>query len=43
MSLEEFWQCIDGKSTGAVRLSLGIVSNYNDVIRAIDFVNEFRE
>jgi selenocysteine lyase/cysteine desulfurase len=43
MSLEEFWQCIDGKSTGAVRLSLGIVSNYNDVRRALDFILEFRE
>jgi molybdenum cofactor sulfurtransferase len=43
MSLEEFWQCIDGKSTGAVRLSLGIVSNYNDVQRALDFILEFRE
>lgn len=43
MSLEEFWQCIDGNSNGAVRMSLGIVSNYNDVMRAIDFIIEFRE
>jgi selenocysteine lyase/cysteine desulfurase len=43
MSLDEFWQCIDGKSTGAVRLSLGIASNYEDVRRLLSFIAEFRE
>lgn len=43
MSLEEFWQCIDGKSTGAVRLSLGVASNFEDVRRLLTFVREFRE
>jgi selenocysteine lyase/cysteine desulfurase len=43
MSLEEFWQCIDAKSTGAVRLSLGIASDFEDVRRLLEFVAEFRE
>ena len=41
MTLEQFRQCIDGKSTGAVRVSLGIVSNFNDVKALIDFATEF--
>jgi selenocysteine lyase/cysteine desulfurase len=43
MTLEQFRQCIDGKSTGAVRVSLGIVSNFNDVKALIDFATEFCE
>jgi len=43
MSLEEFRQCIDGKSTGAVRISLGLVSNFADVETFLRFLNEFRE
>jgi selenocysteine lyase/cysteine desulfurase len=31
LSLDDFRLCIDGKSTGAVRISLGLVSNFNDV------------
>jgi selenocysteine lyase/cysteine desulfurase len=41
MTLEQFRQCIDGKSTGAVRVSLGIVSNFNDVKALVDFATEF--
>jgi molybdenum cofactor sulfurtransferase len=43
MSLEEFRQCIDGKSTGAVRVSLGLVTNFEDVQTFISFLSEFRE
>lgn len=37
LSLDDFRLCIDGKSSGAVRVSLGMVSNYADVNRFIDF------
>ena len=43
MSLDEFRQCIDGKSTGAVRISLGMVSNFADVQAVIEFLAEFRQ
>jgi len=43
MSLDEFHQCIDGKSTGAVRVSLGLVSNFEDVSRFLRFIGQFRE
>jgi selenocysteine lyase/cysteine desulfurase len=33
--------CIDGKSTGAVRVSLGLVSNLADVTRFLDFARGF--
>ena len=42
MSLNEFRQCIDGKSTGAVRVSLGLVSNFEDVARFLGFLDQFR-
>lgn len=41
MTLDQFWQCIDNKSTGAVRLSLGLVSNYADVRALLDLIEEF--
>jgi selenocysteine lyase/cysteine desulfurase len=31
MSIEDFRHCIDGKSSGAVRISVGMVTNFNDV------------
>ena len=31
LSLDDFRLCIDGKSSGAVRVSLGLVSNFEDV------------
>jgi molybdenum cofactor sulfurtransferase len=43
MSLNEFRQCIDGKSTGAVRVSLGLVSNFEDVSRFLRFLSQFHE
>ncbi|MDD4857916.1 MAG: aminotransferase class V-fold PLP-dependent enzyme [Candidatus Krumholzibacteria bacterium] len=43
MSLNEFRQCIDGKNTGAVRVSLGLVSNFEDVARFLLFLDQFRQ
>jgi molybdenum cofactor sulfurtransferase len=31
LSLDEFRKCIDGKSSGAVRISVGMVTNFKDV------------
>ncbi|RME89263.1 MAG: aminotransferase class V-fold PLP-dependent enzyme [Anaerolineae bacterium] len=31
LSMDDFRLCIDGKASGAVRISLGLVSNFNDV------------
>jgi selenocysteine lyase/cysteine desulfurase len=31
LTVDDFRLCIDGKSTGAVRVSLGLVSNFADV------------
>lgn len=36
-TVDDFRLCIDGKSTGAVRISLGIVSNFADVYRFLSF------
>ena len=41
MTLDEFRQCIDEKSTGAVRVSLGIASNFEDVDTVIRFFKTF--
>ncbi|MBL8096772.1 MAG: aminotransferase class V-fold PLP-dependent enzyme [Anaerolineales bacterium] len=38
LTLDDFRRCIDDKSTGAVRVSLGIASNAADVDRLIDFL-----
>ena len=43
MSLKEFRQCIDSKSTGAVRVSVGLVSNFADVSAFLEFLEKFRE
>jgi molybdenum cofactor sulfurtransferase len=37
LSLDEFRRCIDAKSTGAVRVSLGIASTFADVYRFVAF------
>lgn len=37
MTLDEFRRCIDDKSTGAVRVSVGIASNFADVQRFVAF------
>ncbi|HNB42319.1 MAG TPA: hypothetical protein PLG52_12515, partial [Anaerolineales bacterium] len=31
MSIDEFRKCIDGKSSGAVRISVGPFTNFNDI------------
>jgi hypothetical protein len=43
MSLDQFQQCIDDKSTGAVRISFGIASNFQDALTVLKFFEEFRE
>lgn len=40
LSIDDFRTCIDGKSTGAVRVSMGMVSNFNDVQTFLDFARE---
>jgi molybdenum cofactor sulfurtransferase len=41
LAYEEFRRCIDGKSSGAVRVSLGLVSNFADVHRFVEFARGF--
>ncbi len=40
MTYEEFRTCIDGKGSGAVRVSLGIASNFADVQAFLEFAGE---
>jgi len=37
LSLDDFRHCIDGKSSGAVRISVGLVTNFNDVEALLAF------
>lgn len=37
LTLDDFRRCIDDKSTGAVRLSLGLMSNFSDVYQFMRF------
>lgn len=41
MTIDEFRRCIDDKSTGAVRISLGLASTFADAYRFIEFAQEF--
>ena len=41
MTLDEFRQCIDGKSTGAVRVSFGVASNFADAHTVREFFRSF--
>jgi len=41
LTVDDFRMCIDGKSTGAVRVSLGLVSNLTDVDRFLGFAKQF--
>ncbi len=43
LTLDQFRQCIDDKSTGAVRISFGIASNFEDARTVLKFFEEFRE
>ncbi len=37
LSIDDFRSCIDGKSSGAVRISVGMVTNFNDVQSLLTF------
>jgi selenocysteine lyase/cysteine desulfurase len=37
LSIDDFRLCIDGKSSGAVRISIGMVTNFNDVQAFLSF------
>jgi len=37
LSVDDFRLCIDGKSSGAVRISVGMVTNFNDVQALLSF------
>lgn len=39
-TVDDFRLCIDDKSTGAVRVSLGLASNFADVYRFIQFAGD---
>lgn len=41
MEYQDFRRCIDDKSTGAVRISVGLVSNFKDVWVMVDFARQF--
>jgi selenocysteine lyase/cysteine desulfurase len=41
LTLDEFRRCIDTKSTGAVRVSLGLASTFADVYRFVAFARGF--
>ncbi len=41
MTLDEFRRCIDDKSTGAVRVSVGLVTTFADVFRLTEFARGF--
>jgi molybdenum cofactor sulfurtransferase len=41
LTIEDFRLCIDGKSTGAVRVSLGLVTNLADIESFIEFARTF--
>ncbi|MEO6887634.1 MAG: aminotransferase class V-fold PLP-dependent enzyme [Ktedonobacteraceae bacterium] len=43
LTIDDFRLCIDGKSTGAVRISLGLVSNFADAYRFVEFARGFVE
>ncbi len=41
MTYDEFRRCIDDKSTGAVRISLGLASNFADAAAFLEFAESF--
>ena len=43
LSLDDFRLCIDGKSSGAVRISVGMISNFNDVQALLQFARGLLE
>jgi len=43
LTLDDFRHCIDGKSSGAVRVSFGIASNFADAFAFVRFAQRFRD
>ena len=43
LSLDDFRLCIDGKSSGAVRISVGMITNFNDVQAFLHFARGLLE
>ena len=43
MTFDDFRRCMDAKSTGAVRVSLGLVTTFSDVQRFICFARWFKD
>ena len=41
MEYQDFRRCIDDKSSGAVRVSVGLVSNFADVYQLVSFAQQF--
>jgi molybdenum cofactor sulfurtransferase len=41
MSFEQFLQVIDGKTTGALRASIGLASTFTDVYAYVQFAETF--
>lgn len=41
LTIDEFRRCIDDKSTGAVRVSVGLVTTFADVYRFVEFAQQF--
>ena len=37
LTVDDFRSCIDGKSSGAVRISIGMVTNFNDIQGVLAF------
>jgi hypothetical protein len=37
LTVDDFRHCIDGKSSGAVRVSVGMVTNFNDIQAFLSF------
>ena len=43
LTLDDFRVCIDGKPSGAIRISVGLVSNFENVQAFIAFAETFLE
>ena len=41
LTFEQFLYRIDGKTTGALRASIGLVTNFRDVYRYVQFAESF--
>jgi selenocysteine lyase/cysteine desulfurase len=41
LTLDDFRRCIDDKSTGAVRVSVGLATTFEDVYRFVQFISSF--